>query len=208
MLYPTYRTQIEQAFKTRVFDTYGCGEGIQIAAQCGHLNNYHVHTPDVIVEYVDERGRPVEAGQPGNIVLTRLHPGPMPLIRYKLGDIGLNGGQSCGCGRGYELMASIQGRDTDIVTTPSGNRLIVHFFTGVLEHFAEIDSFQVLQEEPDAILLRIVPASGFGKESVLRIASALKARGASDLTIEIELVKEIPLTPAGKRRFVISKLNR
>ncbi len=42
-------------------------------------------------------------------------------------------------------MQSIQGRSADIVTTPSGNRLIVHFFTGVLEHFSEVDSFQVVQ---------------------------------------------------------------
>jgi len=102
-------------------------------------------------------------------------------------------------------MESIQGRDTDIITTPSGKRLIVHFFTGVLEHFPEIESFQVVQEARDAILLRIVPASSFSKESAGRVISSLKARGASDISIDIELVKEIPLTLAGKRRFVISR---
>src|SRR5262249_20047680 len=121
------------------------------------------------------------------------------------GDVGLNGGRACKCGRGYDLMESIQGRDTDIITTPSGKRLIVHFFTGVLEHFPEIESFQVVQEARDAILLRIVPASLFSKESAGRVISSLKARGASDISIDIELVKEIPLTLAGKRRFVISR---
>jgi phenylacetate-CoA ligase len=33
-LYPHYRKTIETAFNTRVTDTYGCAEGVQIAAQC------------------------------------------------------------------------------------------------------------------------------------------------------------------------------
>src|SRR5215207_8235542 len=74
-LYPHYRKTIEQAFKARVTDTYGCGEGIQIAAQCGQGSTYHQHTLDVIVEYLDNASNPVEPGQQGNLVLTRLHPG-------------------------------------------------------------------------------------------------------------------------------------
>ncbi len=35
MLHPHYRREIETAFGTRVFDTYGCGEGFHVAAQCG-----------------------------------------------------------------------------------------------------------------------------------------------------------------------------
>ena len=62
MLHPHYRREIERVFRTRVFDTYGCGEGFQIAAQCGTANTYHVHSLDVIVEYVDDEGRPVAAG--------------------------------------------------------------------------------------------------------------------------------------------------
>jgi phenylacetate-CoA ligase len=102
-------------------------------------------------------------------------------------------------------MESIQGRDTDVVVTPSGNRLIVHFFTGILNHFPEVESFQVTQESPEAILVRVVPADGFSEETAGRIVSALRAKGA-DLEIEVEAVKEIPAAPSGKRRFVISRL--
>ena len=35
-LHAHYRKSVEAAFETRVFDTYGCAEGVQIAAQCGH----------------------------------------------------------------------------------------------------------------------------------------------------------------------------
>jgi len=112
----------------------------------------------------------------------------------------------CTCGRGFDKMESIQGRDTDVVITPSGNRLIVHFFTGILEYFPEIEAFQVLQDEPGSMVLRLVPTKGFSKAVAARIVAELKQKGASDMEIEIELVTEIPLPPSGKRRFVTSNL--
>lgn len=208
-LYPHYRTAIESAFRRRVFDTYGCAEGIQVSAQCGEMNTYHIYDLDVIVEFLDDEGNPVASGVPGNLILTRLHPGPMPLIRYQVGDIGIRGdGRRCECGRGFRVMESIQGRDTDVVVTPAGNRLIVHFFTGICEYFPEIESFQVIQEELGSIVLRIVPTKDYSVESTSRIISALRAKGASDLHIEVELVSEIPAAPSGKRRFVISKVSK
>ena len=206
-LYPTYRKTMEAAFGTRVFDTYGCGEGMQIAAQCGYHDGYHVHSLDVIAEFLDDDGAPVPPGQPGNIVVTRLHPGPMPLIRYHIGDVGIAAnGSHCSCGRSFDLMEAIQGRETDVVRTATGNRMIVHFFTGVLEHFAEIESFQVVQESIETMVLRIVPTKQFSWESRKRIVSALQARGATGINIDIELVDEIPLTTGGKRHFIISKI--
>lgn len=210
-LYQHYRQSMEQAFSTRVFDTYGCGEGMQIAAQCGHGNHYHIHSLDVVAEFVDGSGDPVPAGAPGNVVLTRLHPGPMPLIRYAIGDVGIGGqGKQCPCGRGFEIMQSVQGRDTDVVLTPNGNRLIVHFFTGILEYFRELECFQVVQKERDLLLVRVVMAEGstFSREFENRIISNLQEKGVSGMQIVVEPVSEIPATRSGKRRFVISELPR
>jgi phenylacetate-CoA ligase len=202
-LHPHYRTKMERAFGTRVLDTYGCGEGMQIAAQCGHGPHYHVHELDVVVEFLDDQGHPVADGQPGNIVLTRLHLGPMPFIRYAIGDVGRSAGnRQCDCGRVFKLLDGIQGRSADYVLTPSGNRLIVHFFTGILEYFSEVDSFQVIQDRVDALRLRIVPGPGFNQEVQQKICQTLTEKGA-DLKIEVELVDEIPLSAGGKRRFVV-----
>jgi phenylacetate-CoA ligase len=205
-LYDHYRATIEQVFQAPVFDTYGCAEGIQVSAQC-EQGNYHIHNLDVIVEYLDGDDQPVPPGESGQLVLTRLHPGPMPLIRYRVGDVGVSAGQRiCACGRGFELMESIAGRDTDIIVTPAGNRLIVHFFTGIIEHYREVKSFQVVQHEPGSILLRIAPAAGYTPEIGERIVEQLQEKGA-DCAIQIELVEDIPLTSGGKRRFVISELD-
>ena len=198
-LYPHYRGTIEAAFGTRVFDTYGCGEGIQIAAQCGHASNYHIFTTETIVEFVD-----------GSLIVTRLWPGPMPLIRYRIGDLGAAGGTApCPCGRGFDLLAGIEGRDTDVVVTPAGNRLIVHFFTGILEHFHEIACFQVVQSERDSILLRLVPAEGCAvtPELEAEIVRRFEARGMREMKVHFEITDEIPVAPSGKRRFVIAEAN-
>ncbi len=193
MLYPHYRTTIEDAFCTRVVDTYGSCEGMHISAQCREEQTYHIHTLDVCVEFLDDAGNRVRDGQPGNIILTRLHPGPMPFIRYKIGDIGTPISGYCRCGRGFDIMEGIQGRDTDIIFTPSGNRLIAHYFTGILEHYPEIDTFQVLQEKIDEIILRILPTEKFSNEKLNEIVSEIKLKGANDLRIETEIVDKMPL---------------
>ncbi|MCU1243881.1 MAG: putative Adenylyltransferase [Candidatus Acidoferrum typicum] len=208
-LYQHYRSTIENAFGTRVRDTYGCGEGFQIAAQCGVNSNYHLHSLDVIVEFLDDEGNAVPDGQLGNIVVTRLHPGPMPLIRYRIGDVGISGGgEQCSCGRGFELLASVQGRDTDIVVTPSGNRLIVHFFTGLIERFREINCFQVVQEEIGSMVVRVVPSKPSAVDNTVkrRLISTLQKYGATDIDITVETTDHIPTAPSGKRRFVVSKV--
>ncbi len=208
-LYPHYRRAIQAAFQTPVFDTYGIGEGIQVAAQCGHGDNYHVHSLDVIVEYLDETGNPVPDGEPGDLILTRLHAGPMPLIRYRVGDVGIRGDQSpCPCGRAFERMQAIQGRDTDVVVTPSGNRLIVEFFNGIIDDFPEIDSFQVIQDRIDSILVTVVPRAGFSSRTGQQLIAAMQQNGATDLRIHVESVPQIPLTAGGKRRYVINRIGR
>ena len=204
-LHEQWRKLIENVFKVKVTDTYGCGEGMQIAAQCGHGPHYHIHELDVIVEYLDDGGDPVGPGEPGRIVVTRLHAGPMPFIRYEVGDLGVDGsGSTCPCGRSLRLLKQIQGRTADFVITPSGNRLIVHFFTGILEHFREIESFQVIQNSADMLQLNIVPGPAYVGQTQDKICRALHDAGA-DFDIHVQVVENIPLTTGGKRRFIIRK---
>lgn len=137
-----------------------------------------------------------------------LHAGAMPLVRYRIGDLGTAGhNHNCGCGRGFDLMETIEGRDTDIILTPAGNRVIVHFFAGILEYLPQIDSFQVVQEEIDTVLLRIAPADGFSHKVTAEAVRMLHERGIDEaMKKELDLVGEIPLPPTGKRRFIINKL--
>lgn len=207
-MYSHYRSLIERIFMCRVTDTYGCGEGIQIAAQCGRKDGfYHIFMPHVVVEIVDDNGIPVPDGTLGHIVLTRLDPGTMPLIRYRVGDLGIKSREvSCSCGRGLELLERVEGRDTDVVLTPNGNRLIVHFFTGILEYYDSIDTFKVVQNEVGMIKLYIVVNTLFKEEHLKSILDEISNKGDPNLLVETEIVDDIPLEKSNKRRFVVSNL--
>lgn len=206
-LYPHYRKSIEKTFACRVTDTYGVGEGIQVAAQCSD-GGYHVFMPHVIVEIVRDDNKTVKSGEAGNILLTRLDTGAMPLIRYRVGDLGRKKPLAqCACGRGLEMLESIDGRDTDVVVTPNGNRLIVHFFTGIFEYYPSISTFRVVQETIQDLRIEIVPTPGFTKAEWSRIKTEILEKGDSDLNLRLEIVKSIPLPSSGKRRFIVSEMH-
>lgn len=207
-LYRHYRSSIEGQFGCRVTDTYGIGEGVQIAAQCGESNGgYHIFMPHVALEVVDDRGSLVIEEEMGNLLLTRLGAGVMPLIRYRVGDIGRKSAiLECPCGRGLDILSSVDGRDTDIVVTPNGNRLIVHFFTGIFEYYDTIKVFRVVQEKEGEIVVEIVPAEGFDNSVWNRLKSEILAKGDRDLRIELKVVENITPEKSNKRRFVVSRL--
>jgi len=107
---------------------------------------------------------------------------------------------------GLEILESVDGRDTDIVLTPNGNRLIVHFFTGIFEYYPSIDNFQILQDRIGEITVNVVPMKDFSKNDWERIEREILDKGDRDLKINLNIVKEIPVEASNKRRFVISKI--
>ena len=205
-LYPHYREVVEAAFACRVTDTYGCGgEGIMVAGQC-ERQMYHICMPLVFVEILDGKGERVRRGETGRVVLTRLAPSPMPLIRYDVGDVSsLPTEEECGCGRGFALMGPIVGRCSDIIKTPSGHRIPALFFAYILRNEERIRQYQVWQEVADRITIKVVPGAGFGQET-LRMVERKLQEGCRDLKIEFQVVDDIPPSQSGKRRFVVSTI--
>jgi hypothetical protein len=84
----------------------------------------------------------------------------------------------------------------------------VHFFTGLLESFREINCFQVVQEEIGSMVVRVVPSTPAAVDHSVkrRLVSTLQTHGATDIEIVVETTDSIPTAPSGKRRFVISKV--
>jgi phenylacetate-CoA ligase len=205
-LFPHYRAVIERVFQCRVNDCYGLGEGLQCAAQCESHDALHEAMHGVIVEIVDHDGAPVPIGQLGRVVVTRLTPGPMPLIRYDTGDVAHFVEGACACGRALRRISRIQGRATDIVTTPAGDRLIVHFFTQIFEMLPEIAQFQVRQERPDSIAILYVKGEDFEPGVLGRIRAEIGAHCRYPLEVEFTEVEVIPLERSNKRRFVVSSV--
>jgi phenylacetate-CoA ligase len=203
-LFPHYREVIERVFLCRVNDCYGLGEGLQCAAQCEHHDALHEAMHGVIIEIVDHAGQPVPNGQLGRVVVTRLTPGPMPLIRYDTGDVAHFVEGPCPCGRPLRRVSRIQGRATDVVTTPGGDRLIVHFFTQIFEMLPEVAQFQVRQQAPEEITILYVRGHGFHPGILDHVRQEITANCVYPPRIAFSEVDEIPLERSNKRRFVIS----
>lgn len=201
-----YRKKIESVFHTRVFDTYGCTEGMMIAGQCEE-GSYHILSPHVYLELLDEEGKEVAPGELGYVVATRLDAFSMPLIRYYLGDLAIREApdQKCACERPFPMLRQIIGRDTDIVRTRSGKQLIVHFFTGIFEHMPEVRQFRVIQKSLDGIELEYIPDPALFKPAVLAdIKKRIEAKLGEPLMISFREVNHIPATPSGKPQIIQS----
>jgi phenylacetate-CoA ligase len=201
-LHPFQRELIERVCGAPVFETYGSREFMLIGAECSEHAGLHLSQENLVVEVVDEQGRPTPDGEEGQVVITDLFNWAMPFIRYVNGDRAIAGLTTCRCGRGLPLLRGVTGRQLDMLETPDGRRIPGEFFPHLLKEFPAIRRFQVVQTQPQAICVRLVaPNLTASDEESLR-AAILAVTGTAVL-LELERVQEIPLTAQGKLRVVV-----
>ncbi len=201
ILFPEARKLIEEQFHGKIFDSYSC-EGGAIVAECPTHECYHSAMEYAISELVDENNQPVQ-GERGRLLTTDLDNFATPFIRYDTKDILVRSDKECSCGRGLMSIEKIEGRDNDILITPSGKFLIVHNFTGFFEFLTEVDGFQVYQKEPDYLIIRMKINDTFTGETMKAVQAYWLKYIGNDMKIEYEIVDEIEPSPSGKRRFLI-----
>ena len=78
-LHDFQRELLEQVFSAPVFETYGCREFTLIAAECDQHAGLHLTMENLLVEVVDDDGRPTPAGEEGNVLVTDLFEPQCPL---------------------------------------------------------------------------------------------------------------------------------
>lgn len=206
-MFPHYKKLIEKQFGAKVYDTYGCTEGFMIAGMCSQ-GSMHIMSPHVYVEILDENGKPVANGEMGAVVVTRLDAFSMPLVRYYLGDLAILAPKEkkCNCGMNFPILEKIIGRDTDIVKTRSNKFMIVHFFTGILEHIPEIKQFRIIQKNLDSIQFEYIKDEGFKEEILVNLTKIIHDHLEEEFPIEYIEVLTIPNTPSGKPQLIQSLL--
>ncbi|MGN6105343.1 MAG: phenylacetate--CoA ligase family protein [Kofleriaceae bacterium] len=203
------RAAIERAFGP-AFDTYGCREVMLIGAECEAHDGLHTSMENLIVEIVvrepDGAIRAARPGETGELAITDLHNLACPMIRYVNGDLATARDDApCVCGRTLARIGPIQGRVTDTLTDGAGNPvggLVFNVLFGVIGEVAR--DFQVVQRADRSVVFKVVPYRGDRlperAEALLREHARRYLPGAR---FEIEVVAEIALSPAGKRRVVI-----
>jgi len=213
-LFEAFRNQIENAFNSPVFNRYGTREVGDVACECSKHNGLYISIPTHFVEIARSNGETCAGGETGEIAVTSLTNYTMPLIRYKIGDRGSLKEKACPSSRGLPLLKSIEGRVTSIFRNRRGDIIspeyFIHLIGVVLNKRIIIKKFQVIQEQKDFIIVKLILNSQnkkIVKALISEIEEKIKLVMGVETTVEFEFVDAIPLSPSGKYLYTISKVH-
>ena len=208
------RDLVKKLFSSELFEIYGSVEFGHLAFECNEHCGLHIITNGAYIEFVDEEGEYISPGEQGEIIVTGLYNRAMPLIRYRIGDVGIPNDEKCPCGRSWPLIKNIQGRINDYIVLPSGRKIswlhfYHHFYKELEKNVFSISQYQIIQDRKNRIIFKAVKEREFDLEMLKRIKNNLEtyfAKLGENLEVVTQVVKEIPMERTGKRRILISRL--
>jgi phenylacetate-coenzyme A ligase PaaK-like adenylate-forming protein len=199
---------VSQHFNCPVRGNYGASEFLAIASECQY-QRLHLNSDWVLLEPVDEQGRPVPPGEPGvTTLLTNLVNHVQPLIRYDLGDRVRIDPVRCACGSVLPVI-EVQGRidDTLLLRDAQGRsvRLLPLALTTVLEDEAGVFDFQLVQKGCRSLSLTI--AETCDRAALLRVRrmlrAYLRAQGLDGIELHVHQGEPAVQSRSGKRPRVV-----
>jgi phenylacetate-CoA ligase len=198
-LLPQHRDAIQAAFGRPVHERYGGRDVGYVAFQMNpqHDLAYEVDWANLLVE-------PENNDIESSILITKLHADGMPMIRYRVGDVGrfLPGTKP---GRPALYLNEVIGRDVDRIWLPDGR-----WITGLqIPHMMKdypVREYVFLQRSDYSVEIKIAPKSGFTADANRRILETVQAN-LPGLNISTILVEEIPRTCSNKWRPVVSEVD-
>jgi phenylacetate-CoA ligase len=205
-LYEEQKRDIERIFGCRVANGYGGRDAGFIAHEC-LAGGMHITAEHIIVEIVDESGRPLGPERSGEIVVTHLATRDFPFIRYRTGDVGVLSAESCPCGRGLPLLKAIEGRATDFVVAHDGTVMHGLALIYVVRDIPGVRQFKVIQESLDRTRVLIATDEAFRESDLDNIRDGIGRRLGSRVQVQIDRVRQIPREASGKYRYVVSHVN-
>jgi phenylacetate-CoA ligase len=186
---PEWKDEIEAAFGGRYYESYGCNEFSHIAHGCADCGAIHVNDDRLILE--------THAG--GQLLATDLANRATPLIRYRIGDVGVLSDEPAACGRGLASLASIEGRTLEIFTFGADGRSTVNTFVVLMKAFPQVRGYQVWQPDESRLQLLLAGADDSTAAEIGRRARA----NLDGVHLDVIPVDSIPVTAAGKRPLFI-----
>jgi phenylacetate-CoA ligase len=195
-LTPAHRDLIEGTLGGTVFNRYGSRELGNVAHEC-ERGGLHINAESFWIEEETHEGMP----DARNLVITFLDNYTMPLLRYRIGDVGTLSTEICSCGRGLPLLREVVGRETDFFVFGNGYSLSFLFFNHFFEQYGGlIDRYQVEQVAEERLVVRLVPTGEFSDAARTSIEEGL-TRHFQGRPFDIEIVSGIEPEPSGKLRI-------
>lgn len=193
------RSLINGTYGKPVHERYGSRDvglmGFQVAPS--RTLAYEIDWANVLLEPENEEGV-------ASVLITKLHADGMPMLRYRLGDLGVfpEGSQP---GHPVFLLPEIMGREADRVWRADGSWVHGLTFPHLLKDY-DVREFQILQAEDLGVTVRIVPGAAMEAADLEQMCALLESN-LHGLPVSIELVTEVERTRALKRRPVVSKVD-
>jgi phenylacetate-CoA ligase len=210
------RDIVKKSFNSELFETYGSVEFGHLAFECNKHYGLHVITDGAYLEFIDRYGEYVSPGEQGEIIVTGLWNRAMPLIRYRIGDLGIPTDEKCACGRSWPLIKSIQGRTNDYLVLPSGKKIPAGWLyieriidKELKKNVFSISHYQIIQDRKNRVIIKFVKGKEFDLKIVKKIKSSLETyffKLGEELEIVMQAVEEIPRGRTGKKRDFVSML--
>lgn len=206
VLHDWQRKVIEEVFACPVTNRYGCEEVSLIACECEQHRGLHINADSLHVEILTG-GRAAKPGEAGAVVVTDLANRAMPILRYKVGDVAAWAQKPCACGRGLPMLERLEGRESDYVTSESGELISgISLTENFAMHVPGVAQMQIVQESRTHFRFRVVRGPDFGSASEATMAALVRERFGPNTRHELEFVEAIPQEPSGKYRFCISRV--
>lgn len=202
----TKRHRIENYLKCPVYDLYGSREHGIMAFECHEHSGYHIDITSIWIDIVVD-GKIKPSGAQGELIVTDLLNYGMPLIRYKIGDIGKISDHACPCGNPLPLLSDLGGRYTDLIRLPNGQVVSGVLLVDLAAEMQGIRRTQLVQTDLGHIDVLIEPSARLEESDIQKLNERL-SHYLSDIDISYQVVERIEASPhSGKIRDVISMLN-
>ncbi|MGH9919002.1 MAG: hypothetical protein ACRD6W_09065 [Nitrososphaerales archaeon] len=201
------RAVVGQIYGSEPLDVYSTSEQGVVAWQCAAADLYHVNHEAVMVEVLDENGKPVPSGTAGELVTTGLSNPLMPYLRYRTGDAGVFATRPCRCGSTLPALERIEGRISDWFLDGHGRRVAPHrlWLSAHLERGLDlVHRYQVQQFSTKRVKLRLVATTEIGHDVRLALQESYERLLGPGVPVEIELVENLAADRRQKFRTIMA----
>ncbi len=203
-LHPGLRERCRQLGKIGIVDMYSSQEAGLIALQCPASGLYHIQSESLIVEVLNDEGKPCEPGEIGRIVITDLHNFATPIIRYEIRDYA-EVGPTCPCGRGLPTLSRIMGRRRNMVVFPDGQKHWPLIGAYRFREVADIRQYQAIQHSLSDVEIRLVVDAPLTQADESQLTALIHDALGHPFPLRFSYFdQELPKTQGGKFEEFIS----
>jgi phenylacetate-CoA ligase len=198
-LWSRHRELIGEAFGVSVHERYGSRDAGCLGVQLDPADSldFTIDWPYTLVE-------PELPQAESPILITKLQADAMPMIRYRIDDVGRFGPDSKP-GHPAFALPEVIGRALDGISLPDGGWIHGIEFPHMFKDYP-VREFMLVQRADYSVEVQVVPQREFDEKSLTGIEQTLKLN-LRGLPLKIELKDAVVRTKSNKWRPVISEVN-